>query len=89
MSLKIAQLLVASTDATITSIRITKCLDNPAERHTLPGLLADLYDATDHLIAIASEADPDVARAFAAGLRSTQDLPAPEIIDFTLTPEAA
>lgn len=74
----------ATGDVALAASRINRATIDIEQRHTLPGLLLDLTAAVERLFELAERADPDIDRAYGAGLRSTRDLPAPELIDFTL-----
>lgn len=78
------QLILENTEVGMASTSVTRALEDPTQRHAVPGLLMDLYGAVDALIEKASHLDPAISLAWAAGLRSTRDISDPEIIDFTL-----
>lgn len=60
-------------------ITLARALDEPAKRHTLPGILADLSRTHNQLLQVVADHMPVTFTALERGLRSTNDLHAEEL----------
>lgn len=67
-------LILRSSEVSLATSRLTRCLDNPQTRHEAPGHIADMLVAMGDLLDETERVMPDVFEALAADLRSTGDL---------------
>jgi len=83
----LVDLQLANVDIMQASSLISDAIREPLQRHKLPGLLTDCRQKLDALIDLVKRADPDVAAALRAELRSTYQLAEP--IDYIREEAAA